>query len=124
LTNIYDFESHKKALAAGKKLDNEREHERGDINTEIEWASKELDTVHDSLDALRDEILVAESYRLELIAYISGMEMAKRLIEGEELVDEDFWHWLDDSIPGAPIAELKKQLEIIFDPDLEVKEDE
>ena len=82
MTNIYDFESHKKALAAGKKLDEERDHERGDINTEIEWASKELDIVHDSLDALRDEILVAESYRLELIAYLSGMEMAKKLIEG------------------------------------------
>ena len=122
MTNIYDFESHKKALAAGKKLDNEREHERGDINTEIEWASKELDTVHDSLDALRDEILVAESYRLELIAYMSGMEMAKRLIEGEPLKDEDFWNWLDDGILDS--SSEKKQLEIVFDPDFEIKEDE
>ena len=122
MTNIYDFESHKKALAAGKKLDNEREHERGDINTEIEWASKELDNVHDSLDALRDEILVAESYRLELIAYMSGMEMAKRLIEGEPLKDEDFWNWLDDGILDS--SSEKKQLEIVFDPDFEIKEDE
>ncbi|SVD58636.1 uncharacterized protein METZ01_LOCUS411490 [marine metagenome] len=123
MTNIYDFESHKKALAAGKKLDNEREHERGDINTEIEWASKELDNVHDSLDALRDEILVAESYRLELIAYLSGMEMAKKLIEGETLEDEDFWHWLDDKILD-PIMEIGEQLEIAFSPDFEIKEDE
>ena len=123
MTNIYDFESHKKALAAGKKLDDERDSERGDINTEIEWASKELDTVHDSLDALRDEILVAESYRLELIAYMSGMEMAKRLIEGEELKDEDFWTWLDDGILDSSKVE-SKQLEIAFDPDFEIKEDE
>ena len=123
MTNIYDFESHKKALAAGKKLDNERDHERGDINTEIEWASKELDNVHDSLDALRDEILVAESYRLELIAYTAGMEMAKKLIEGETLEDEDFWHWLDDKILD-PIMEIGEQLEIAFDPDFGIKEDE
>ena len=123
MTNIYDFESHKKALAAGKKLDNERDHERGDINTEIEWASKELDNVHDSLDALRDEILVAESYRLELIAYMAGMEMAKKLIEGETLGDEDFWHWLDDKILD-PIVEIGEQLEIAFSPDFEIKEDE
>ena len=123
MTNIYDFESHKKALAAGKKLDNERDGERGDINAEIEWASKELDTVHDSLDALRDEILVAESYRLELIAYTAGMEMAKKLIEGETLEDEDFWHWLDDKILD-PIVELGEQLEIAFSPDFEIKEDE
>ena len=123
MTNIYDFESHKKALAAGKKLDEERDHERGDINTEIEWASKELDNVHDSLDALRDEILVAESYRLELIAYTAGMEMAKKLIEGETLEDEDFWHWLDDKILD-PIVEIGEQLEIAFDPDFGIKEDE
>ena len=123
MTNIYDFESHKKALAAGKKLDDERDSERGDINTEIEWASKELDTVHDSLDALRDEILVAESYRLELIAYTAGMEMAKKLIEGETLEDEDFWHWLDDGILDSSKVE-SKQLEIAFDPDFEIKEDE
>ena len=123
MTNIYDFESHKKALAAGKKLDEERDHERGAINTEIEWASKELDNVHDSLDALRDEILVAESYRLELIAYMSGMEMAKRLIEGEELKDEDFWTWLDDGILDSSKEETK-QIEIVFDPDFGIKEDE
>ena len=122
MTNIYDFESHKKALAAGKKLDEERDHERGDINTEIEWASKELDNVHDSLDALRDEILVAESYRLELIAYTAGMEMAKKLIEGKELVDEDFWHWLDGNILDS--SEEDPQLEIVFTPDFEIKEDE
>ena len=115
MTNIYDFESHKKALAAGKTLDNERDHERGDINTEIEWASKELDNVHDSLDALRDEILVAESYRLELIAYMAGMEMAKKLMEGEELKDEDFWNWLDDGILDS--SSEKKQLEIVFIPE-------
>ena len=123
MTNVYDFESHKTALTAGKKLDEERDHERGDINTEIEWASKELDIVHDSLDALRDEILVAESYRLELIAYLSGMEMAKKLIEGNTLEDEDFWHWLDDKIID-PIMEIGKQLEIVFTPDFEIKEDE
>ena len=122
MTNIYDFESHKKALAAGKKLDEERDHERGDINTEIEWASKELDNVHDSLDALRDEILVAESYRLELIAYTAGMEMAKKLIEGKELQDEDFWHWLDGNILDS--SEENPQLEIVFTPDFEIKEDE
>ena len=122
MTNIYDFESHKKALAAGKKLDNERDHERGDINTEIEWASKELDNVHDSLDALRDEILVAESYRLELIAYMAGMEMAKKLIEGETLEDEDFWPWFDDIIPEATLE--TEQMEIVFAPDIESKEDE
>ena len=122
MTNIYDFESHKKALAAGKKLDEERDHERGDINTEIEWASKELDNVHDSLDALSDEILVAESYRLELIAYTAGMEMAKKLIEGKELQDEDFWHWLDGNILDS--SEENPQLEIVFTPDFEIKEDE
>ena len=122
MTNIYDFESHKKALAAGKKLDEERDHERGDINTELEWASKELDNVHDSLDALRDEILVAESYRLELIAYTAGMEMAKKLIEGKELQDEDFWHWLDGNILDS--SEENPQLEIVFIPDFEIKEDE
>ena len=122
MTNIYDFESHKKALAAGKKLDEERDHERGDINTEIEWASKELDNVHDSLDALRDEILVAESYRLELIAYTAGMEMAKKMLEGKELQDEDFWHWLDGNILDS--SEEDPQLEIVFTPDFEIKEDE
>ena len=122
MTNVYDFESHKQALAAGKKLDEERDHERGDINTEIEWASAELDTVHDSLDALRDEILVAESYRLELIAYLAGMEMAKKLIEGKELEDEDFWHWIDDIVPSA--TPETEQMEIVFIQDFEVKEDE
>ena len=122
MTNIYDFESHKKALAAGEKLDEERDHERGDINTELEWAGKELDNVHDSLDALRDEILVAESYRLELIAYTAGMEMAKKLIEGKELQDEDFWHWLDGNILDS--SEENPQLEIVFIPDFEIKEDE
>ena len=122
MTNVYDFESHKKALAAGKKLDEERDHERGDINTEIEWASNELDTVHDSLDALRDEILVAESYRLELIAYTAGMEMAKKLIEGKELEDEDFWHWIDDIVPSS--SSETEQLEIVFTSDFEIKEDE
>ena len=122
MTNIYDFESHKKALAAGKKLDEERDHERGDINTEIEWASKELDNVHDSLDALRDEILVAESYRLELIAYTAGMEMAKKMLEGKELQDEDFWHWLDGNILDS--SEEDPQLEIVFTPDFEIKKDE
>ena len=115
MTNIYDFESHKKALAAGKKLDEERDHERGDINTEIEWASKELDNVHDSLDALRDEILVAESYRLELIAYTAGMEMAKKMLEGKELQDEDFWHWLDGNILDS--SKEESQLEIVFIPE-------
>ena len=122
MTNIYDFESHKKALAAGKKLDEERDHERGDINTEIEWASDELDTVHDSLEALRDEILVAESYRMDLIAYTAGMEMAKKLIEGKELVDEDFWHWVDDIVPSD--TSETEQMEIVFTPDFEIKEDE
>ena len=122
MTTIYDFESHKNALTAGKKLDEERDHERGDINTENEWASKERDIVHDSLDALRDEILVAESYRLELIAYLSGMEMAKKLIEGKELVDEDFWHWIDDIAPEA--TPETEQMEIVFLQDIEIKEDE
>ena len=122
MTNVYDFESHKKALAAGQKLDEERDHERGNINTEIEWASKELDTVHDSLDALRDELLVTESYRLELIAYIAGMEMAKKLIEGHELQDEDFWHWFDDIVPSS--SSETEQLEIVFTSDIEIKEDE
>ena len=115
MTNIYDFESHKKALAAGKKLDNER-GEQGDIDSEIEWASKELDIVHDSLDALRDEILVAESYRLELIAYTAGMEMAKKLIEGRELKDEDFWDWFEDKDTESILKE-EPQLEILFTPD-------
>ena len=121
MTNIYDFESHKKALAAGKKLDEERDSERGDINTEIEWASNEFDIVLNSLDALRDEILIAESYKLELIAYMSGMEMAKRLMEGEPLKDEDFWYWFDDK-PSS--SEEGPQLEIVFSPDFEIKEDE
>ena len=122
MTNIYDFESHKKALAAGKKLDEERDSERGDINTEIEWASNEFDIVLNSLDALRDEILIAESYKLELIAYMSGMEMAKRLMEGKPLKDEDFWNWFDDNTLESP--KEGKQIEIVFSPDFEIKDDE
>jgi len=121
VTNIYDFELHKKALAAGKKLDQERS-EQGDIDEELEWSSKELDAVHDSLDAIRDELLVAESYRLELIAYTAGMEMAKKLIEGHELKDEDFWDWIDDK-PADSVQE-EPQLEIVFTPDFEIKKDE
>ena len=59
---------------------------------------------------------------MELIAYTAGMEMAKKLIEGKELVDEDFWHWVDDIVPSA--ASEMEQMEIVFDPDFEIKEDE
>ena len=65
---------------------------------------------------------MAESYRLELIAYMAGMEMAKKLIEGETLEDEDFWPWFDDIIPEATLE--TEQMEIVFAPDIESKEDE
>ena len=50
------------------------------------------------------------------------MEMAKKLIEGKELQDEDFWHWLDGNILDS--SEENPQLEIVFIPDFEIKEDE
>ena len=124
MTNIYDFNSHKKALDAKfKTLDTEQEGPQRDINTEIEWASKEIEIVRDSLEALHDEILLAESYKLEVLTYLAGMEMAEKLMKGEPLKAEDFWTWFDEVLQ-ADSSEETKQLEIVFEPDFEVTTDE
>ena len=120
---VVDFQLYKEARAAGRKLADERDGGEGDIDSELEWASAELARVLDSLEALRDEVLVAESYRMELIAYTAGMEMAKKIIEGQPLADADFWSWLDEK-PTDSVQEEEPQLEIEFSPDFEIKEDE
>ena len=38
------------------------------------------------------------------------------------MVDEDFWHWVDDIVPEAALE--TEQMEIVFTPDFEIKEDE
>lgn len=113
MTNIYDFESHKKAILQerGALID-----EEPDIITEIEWAVKELEITNSSLENLQESKTLHEEYKTELVAYISGMEMAKRFIDGGELHGADFWSWVaeDDN----------EQLEIIFTPDFETNTDE
>jgi hypothetical protein len=114
VTNVVDFESHKKALMLTKDAN---EAEEPDINAEIEWASTELEIIKDSLEDLKQTEEMHESYKTELVSYLSGMEMAKKLIDGGELQGTDFWSWVEDE-------DDNKQLEIMFTPDFEINTDE
>ena len=118
MTNIYDFESHKKAILQEREALSTLEGEEPDISTEIEWASKELEEVQDILEDLNKSRQQHEAYRTELVSYISGMGMAKRFIDGGELHGADFWSWVAD-VPGCD-----EQMEIIFTPDFETNTDE
>jgi hypothetical protein len=114
VTNVYDFEAHKKALLLAKTNGEAEEH---DIDTEIEWAIKELEITKNSLEELSLSQEMHESYKTELVSYLSGMEMAKRLIDGGELQGTDFWSWVEDE-------DDNEQLEFLFTPDFEIYTDE
>ena len=114
MTNVYDFEQHRKASLLAKTKD---EADEQDIDSEIEWAIKELDITNNSLEELKLSQEMHDSYKTELVSYLSGMEMAKRIIEGDELSGMDFWSWVEDE-------DTNEQLELVFTPDFEINKDE
>jgi hypothetical protein len=92
------------------------EGEEPNIAAEIEWTIKELTGVEGTVEILHKELALNDAYKTELVSYLSGMQMAKRFIEGGNLHDADFWSWVDD--------DEDIQLEINFTPDFELDTDE
>jgi len=113
VTNVLDFEEHKKASLRAKAA----EMEEHDIDTEIEWATKELEIVKNSLEEILTNHELHTEYKIELVSYLSGMEMAKKILEGKGLSGMDFWSWVEEE-------DANKQLELIFTPDFEINTDE
>ncbi len=114
MTNVYDFEQHRKASLLAKANEEVEEH---DIDAEIEWATKELEIVKNSLGEILLNHTLHTEYKIELVSYLSGMEMAKKLLEGEKLSGMDFWSWVEEE-------DDNKQLELVFTPDFEINTDE
>jgi hypothetical protein len=124
VTNIYDFKEHKKAREEFQGVmahaTNYVEGQVPDISIEIDWATSELDHVEDTLEILMKELVMHENYKLALVSYLSGMEMAKRFIDGGNLNESDFWDWASKQKND----ENDLQLEIDFVPDFKVDTDE
>jgi len=124
VTNIYDFKEHKKAREQLQDVTphttNYVEGQIPDINTEIEWASKELNHVDDALEILMKELVMHENYKLELVSYLSSMEMAQRFVDGGSLNESDFWDWAGEKKNDGNDL----QLEIDFVPDFKIDTDE
>jgi hypothetical protein len=124
VTNIYDFKEHKKAREEFQDVmahaTNYVEGQVPDISIEIDWATSELDHVEDTLEILMKELVMHENYKLELVSYLSSMEMAKRFIDGGNIEESDFWDWAHEKKSD----ENDLQLEIDFVPDFKVDTDE
>ena len=66
MTNVYDFEQHRKASLLAKTKD---EADEQDIDSEIEWAIKELDITNNSLEELKLSQEMHDNYKTELVSY-------------------------------------------------------